>query len=100
MPRTKVAVNAPVGLRFPPARFVKLFRLLEDLQLFHGSSSQSHYTLYVPVASQDYGQYATADSGFLTSYLTRHVGRDCGKRNSTSGLLSSRIPELDSISFI
>jgi hypothetical protein len=39
--RTQIAVNAASGFRFPPESFVKLFRLLEDLQLFHGSSSQS-----------------------------------------------------------
>src|SRR5437016_1041375 len=54
MPRTKVAVNSPVGLRFPPARFVKLFRLLEDLQLFHGSSSQTILYLRQRPASESF----------------------------------------------
>jgi hypothetical protein len=39
--RTKIAVNSSVWLRFPPTGFVQLFGLLEDLQLFHGSSSQT-----------------------------------------------------------
>src|SRR5437016_13848462 len=41
MPRTKIAVNSSVGLRFPPMGFVQTLCLLEDLQLFHGSSSQT-----------------------------------------------------------
>src|SRR6266849_4050740 len=39
--RTKVAVNSPARLRFPPACFVQRIGLLEDLQLFHGSPSQT-----------------------------------------------------------
>ena len=39
MPWTKIAVNSPAWLRFPPTGLVQTFRLLEDLQLFHGSSS-------------------------------------------------------------
>src|SRR6266446_6950175 len=37
----KKAVNPSVWLRFPPRGLVQLFGLLEDLQLFHGSSSQT-----------------------------------------------------------
>src|SRR5882724_12434075 len=39
--RTKVAVNSPARLRFPPACLVQRIGLLEDLQLFHGSPSQT-----------------------------------------------------------
>ena len=37
----KIAVNSFVWLRFPPRGLVQLFGLLEDLQLFHASSSQT-----------------------------------------------------------
>jgi hypothetical protein len=40
MTRTKITVNSPARLLFPPAGFVQLFSFLEDLQFFHGSSSQ------------------------------------------------------------
>src|SRR6266849_5976050 len=36
--RTKIAVDAPVGFRFPPARFVESLGFLEDFQLRHASS--------------------------------------------------------------
>ncbi len=36
--RTKIAVHAAVGFRFPPARFVQRVRFLEDFQLQHASS--------------------------------------------------------------
>src|SRR6266850_1867912 len=39
--RTKVAVNSAARLRFPPARFVQGIGLLEDIQLFHGSPSET-----------------------------------------------------------
>ena len=38
--RAKIAVNSAVRFRFPPARFVEFPRFLEDLQFFHGPSSQ------------------------------------------------------------
>jgi hypothetical protein len=36
--RTKITVGAAVSLGFPPASRVQSLRLLEDLQLVHGSS--------------------------------------------------------------
>jgi hypothetical protein len=50
MARAKIAVNPAVGLRFPPKGFVQLFCLLEDLQLFHGSSSPT--VLYLSISSR------------------------------------------------
>src|SRR5712664_2106926 len=44
VPRAEIAVDASFGLCFPPARFVQVICLLEDLQLVHGPSSQT--TLY------------------------------------------------------
>src|SRR5882762_3492258 len=38
---TKIAMYSSAGLSFPPTGFVQLFGLLEDLQLFHGSPSQT-----------------------------------------------------------
>src|SRR5690348_3548230 len=68
---TKIAVNPPVGLRFPPPRFVQLFGLLEDLQLFHGSSSQTALYLRAKESARlipsCFGRYSTfrrgADAG-------------------------------------
>src|SRR5260370_36506607 len=48
MPRTEVAVDLPRRFQLPPAGLMKLFRLLEDLQLFHGSSC--HTTFYLLMA--------------------------------------------------
>src|SRR6202022_158172 len=36
--RAKIAVDAPVSFRFPPARFMQRVGFLEDLQLRHASS--------------------------------------------------------------
>src|SRR5258708_7646690 len=41
MPRTEVAVDFPRRFQVPPAGFMQPFCLLEDLQLFHRSSSQA-----------------------------------------------------------
>src|SRR5216684_1072092 len=41
MAGTKIAVDLPRRFKLPPAGLVKMFRLLEDLQLFHGSSSRA-----------------------------------------------------------
>src|SRR6266851_753963 len=41
MPRTEVAVDFPRRFSLPPLGFVQLLCLLEDLQLFHGPSSQT-----------------------------------------------------------
>src|SRR5713226_8035627 len=40
MPRAEVAVDFSRRFQLPPAGFVQMFCLLEDLKLFHGSSSQ------------------------------------------------------------
>src|SRR5258707_12365052 len=52
MPRTEVAVDLPRRFQLPPAGFMKLFRLLEDLQLFHGSSSQIILYLQIEATAQ------------------------------------------------
>src|SRR5260370_40695899 len=41
MARAKIAVDAAIGFRFPPARFVKGLRFLEDIELRHESSPPS-----------------------------------------------------------
>src|ERR1700680_1902344 len=41
--RTKIAVNAAVSFRFPPARFVQCIGFLEDFQLRHTSSFPRAY---------------------------------------------------------
>src|SRR5207253_300761 len=45
---TKIAVNSSAWLRLPPTGLVQPFCLLEDPQLFHGSSSQT--ALYLRAA--------------------------------------------------
>src|SRR5713226_5087540 len=44
MPRTKIAVDFSRRFQLPPAGFVQMFCLLEDLKLFHGSPLRQHYT--------------------------------------------------------
>src|SRR6202140_361837 len=46
--RTKIAVNAAVCFRFPPARFVQCIGFLEDFQLRHTSSfPRAYYNAFI-----------------------------------------------------